>query len=463
MENGAADLVRRASELLALAASLPTVDLSDEDACALVVDAEQAGRFIDSIRAIGAAELEDRSRYEFGTAGLSYRLGARRGIHLVEQLTRVSQGEAGRRVRLGLAIRPRVSMHGEVLPAEHPFVATAVIEGRMGADAAAAVIRCLDQAARHHAPLEHLDAAEQALVASAAIKPADEVAVEARVWREALDPDGAEPRDEALRQRRELRIGRERNGMTPFSGQAAPVDAALLRSIFADSTAPASGPRFLSPEDAAAGAQTMSTPDGDIIENIRDPRTREQRQFDALMGLLTAGTRSHEQGPTATIMATVRLEDLENNTGVGWIDDVDQPVPASTINELVCDAGFYRILLGPAHDPLAETLRERFFTPRQRRMLALRDGGCVWPGCTAPPSWCHAHHIVEWSRGGQTEVDNGVLLCPAHHHMLHSSPFTMKMINGRPRLLAPPWIDPDQVWRPLGRSRLRLTRDLAPT
>ncbi|MCU1558781.1 MAG: hypothetical protein JWN09_2776 [Microbacteriaceae bacterium] len=29
----------------------------------------------------------------------------------------------------------------------------------------------------------------------------------------------------------------------------------------------------------------------------------------------------------------------------------------------------------------------------------------------------------------------------------------MKMINGKPHLLAPPWLDPDRVWRPVGRTR----------
>lgn len=86
----------------------------------------------------------------------------------------------------------------------------------------------------------------------------------------------------------------------------------------------------------------------------------------------------------------------------------------------------------------------------------MRDGGCVWPHCTAPPGWCEAHHVKEYDAGGETNVDNGVLLCSAHHHMLHASAFTMKMVDGRPRLLAPPWIDPGQRWRTLGRARVTM-------
>jgi hypothetical protein len=48
---------------------------------------------------------------------------------------------------------------------------------------------------------------------------------------------------------------------------------------------------------------------------------------------------------------------------------------------------------GPSHifDARRTT---RTVTPAQRRVLAVRDRGCV--GCQAPLSWCEAHHIVHW-------------------------------------------------------------------
>jgi hypothetical protein len=99
-------------------------------------------------------------------------------------------------------------------------------------------------------------------------------------------------------------------------------------------------------------------------------------------------------------------------------------------------------------------MRERYFTPAQRRALAVRDGGCVGPGCTAPPSWCHAHHVIEWEHGGPTDIDNGALLCAFHHHRLHSGGFQLRMTGGIPELLAPPWYDREQRWRPASKSRL---------
>jgi hypothetical protein len=113
-------------------------------------------------------------------------------------------------------------MLGNVLPASFPIVADAVRAGTLGLDAAATIVHALTQAARRHAPQEAMDAAELALVEAGATLPADLLAVRARVWREALDPDGAEPRDETLRNRRELWIGREDNGMTKFGGYADP-------------------------------------------------------------------------------------------------------------------------------------------------------------------------------------------------------------------------------------------------
>lgn len=460
MSSSAASLLQRASALLAEVAALPVASFADEEVCALAIDAEVAGRFLDAVRATVAAEIEERSRFELGAEGLAVRLGARRGVHLIEQLTRVSQAEAARRTRLGAAIRPRTSFAGDPLPAIHPHVAEAVRSGAMAMDAATTVVRCLDQAARHRADPADLDAAERNLVAQAARDSADLVAVAARAWRAALDPDGSQPREEALRELRGFTLGRERDGLTPFWGSCDPLSAAQLKAAFAESAAPDAEPRFLSTEDAERGARVVATPDGDLVERISDPRTREQRQLDVLLGLLTAGIRSTGVGSTATVMVNVSLDDLASGRGTGWLDDVAEPVSAATVRELACDAGIHRVVLGSNGEVLALGRRERSFNRAQRRALGSRDGGCVWPQCTAPPSWCHAHHIVEWSKGGRTDIDNGALLCSAHHHMLHNSPFTMRMVDGRPRLLAPPWLNPQGEWRVLGRSRVRMTRRL---
>jgi len=325
-------------------------------------------------------------------------------------------------------------------------VAASLTTGAMGLDAANSIIRCLTQALRGHAAPASVAAAEEALVEVAAHEPADVVSVHARVWREALDPDGAEPRDAELRARRSFRIGRERDGMTPFSGQADPVSAAMLRAALAER--PGATPRFSDPELAS--------------DDPHDPRTFQQRQFDVAFGLITAGIRATETPsgnlpPLSSVMAVITASDLEKGVGVGWLDGVSEPVSAATVQTLACDAGVTPIVLGDNGEVLHLGLTRRLFSRAQRRALAVRDGGCVWPQCTAPPSRCEAHHVTWWEKGGATDIDNGALLCSAHHHLLHASQFTMRMVRGRPMLLAPPWLDPHQAWRPLGRSRVLMT------
>ena len=453
----AIDLVEQATRLLAEVAQLRIDGLDDESLCELVHRTEQAGRLIDTARAIGAAEIEQRSRYELGQDSLARRQGHARGSHLVETITRVSAAEVSRRIRLGEHIRPRTALGGIPLAPAYPQVSAGLISGALGVDAAGTIIRCLAQAARHHASLSGLDAAETALVAAAATETADLIAVQARIWREALDPDGAEPRDHELRERRAFRLGREVDGMTPFSGTADPVSAALLRAAFAEHAAPRIQPRFIeTPEHAAEDDSNV------VVTELADPRSHEQQYFDIFMGLITAGLRASGTGPgemrsTSSVMAVIKLGDLGNQTGVGWLDDVKEPISSASVRELVCDSGMETIVLGANGRVLELGFRERFFTAAQRRALAVRDGGCVWLNCTAPPTWCHAHHVLEFAKGGATDIDNGVLLCPAHHHMLHSSAFTMKMVDGAPRLLAPLWLDPGQMWRPLTKSRLRMT------
>ena len=52
------------------------------------------------------------------------------------------------------------------------------------------------------------------------------------------------------------------------------------------------------------------------------------------------------------------------------------------------------------------------------RLVHHRDGGtCQHPGCDNT-NWLH-HHIVHWSKGGPTDLDNLILLCGFHHRFVH--------------------------------------------
>jgi Domain of unknown function (DUF222) len=54
-----------------------------------------------------------------------------------------------------------------------------------------------------------------------------------------------------------------------------------------------------------------------------------------------------------------------------------------------------------------------------RRLVALRDQGCQFPGgCDQPASGCEAHHVVHRADGGRTSLDNLKDFCWWHHHVV---------------------------------------------
>jgi hypothetical protein len=434
---------------------------TDDEVGETLRQVEELGRLVDTLRVVAAAEVAERSRRDLGTEGMAYKLGCTKPAHLIERVTLVSQKEATRRIRLGTAIRPQVTLSGEIPSSEFPCTAVALAAGSIGVDSANHIVKYLGDARRAAQP-GGLTEAEELAVEFARTHSADLVKDLLIALRELLDPDGIEPRDAEARALRSFWIRDDRDGMSVFGGKCSPTVAGLIRAALAEGANPKAEPRFL-PEEELAEAETTEIidEDGTVHTKVIDPRTREQRQHDIIIGTLTAGLRNSEKKstslrPLTTVMVTVTLEDLENGTGAGWIDDVTEPVAATTVDQLVCDGGATPIVLGKSGEVLYLGTPVRLFSAGQRKALAVRDGGCVWPGCTAPPSWCEAHHVLEYKKGGPTDIDNGVLLCSAHHHMLHSSEFLMKMIDGKPRLLAPAWLDPGRSWQPVGRTRALL-------
>lgn len=64
--------------------------------------------------------------------------------------------------------------------------------------------------------------------------------------------------------------------------------------------------------------------------------------------------------------------------------------------------------------------KNRVASVRQKRELALESNTCSIKGCSIPASWCDAHHIHHWAKGGETKNSNLVLLCSRHHHKIHN-------------------------------------------
>jgi hypothetical protein len=103
----------------------------------------------------------------------------------------------------------------------------------------------------------------------------------------------------------------------------------------------------------------------------------------------------------------------------GWMDWVGQ-VPVETVQRLACDAQVWRALLDPATSLPIDVGRTHRTAPEwMLRALHARDRGCRWPGCDSPTAWTDAHHLRMWIHGGRTAVQTMILLCRAHHVMVH--------------------------------------------
>jgi hypothetical protein len=98
-------------------------------------------------------------------------------------------------------------------------------------------------------------------------------------------------------------------------------------------------------------------------------------------------------GPDGTWAAT-----LEDGTRVS----------AETLRRVACDCGL--VAVGGDGEALNIGRRARSIPPAIRRALMLRDRGCAFPGCTHT-AFLHGHHIEHWLHGGETSLDNVVLLC----------------------------------------------------
>ncbi|MEB4613213.1 HNH endonuclease signature motif containing protein, partial [Leucobacter sp. M11] len=220
--------------------------------------------------------------------------------------------------------------------------------------------------------------------------------------------------------------------------------------------------------EPVTGADTKG-PSGTSTDPTPDDRTPAQRTLDRLID----GIRAHlaernagvATGASTLVNIHVSAESLQDGTGPAWADGIFAPLSAETALRELCDGKHAITIFGTTGAVLAQGRAQRLFTPAQKLALAARDGGCVWPGCDAPPTDCDAHHVIPWSEhnlNGPTDVKNGVLLCRFHHRRIHEHArdglgaehrWTIRMIRELPHLIPPERLDWNRTPRPLGRRR----------
>ncbi len=125
-------------------------------------------------------------------------------------------------------------------------------------------------------------------------------------------------------------------------------------------------------------------------------------------------------GPVVDITLVIRDDDPDAvRTSNG------ERLDPAGVGHLLCDAVWRLLRCDERGVPLDLGHDVRHASRAQRRALAARDGGCVFPGCDRPVSWCDAHHVVAHHHRGPTDIANLALLCRHHHGVTHRQGWTM--------------------------------------
>lgn len=421
-------------------ASPETGELSaipDDGLLAALERAAEVRRLVDARSALLAGEVARRSSPQLAHAGLAQQRGHRTAAELVRVTTGSSRHDAHVAVRAGSmlleASLPRWA-HALIEPVTLGVLSTAgldAIRSGLGDDSETVSADALAEAVRR-------------LLAEVGSLDVDRLFRRARQLRDELDLAGVAERERARRAARSLRVFRTSDGMTRATWLLDPESAAVVTDLYDRGTSPRrGGPTFLSPRDAA------------LVERMRaDERTPEQYASDAFLDLLRAGAEADASSLLGSGAPSVRVvvsaRDLADGTGLAHLEGQAKPVSLPSAQRLLCAGTHTPVLIASTGQPLDVGRSQRLFTIRQRVALAVRDGGCRWPGCERPPSWCEAHHIEPWqAANGRTDVADGVLLCRHHHLLVHNNGWQIerhRRPNGRDEYRArpPASLDPER-------------------
>ncbi|GAA1477779.1 hypothetical protein GCM10009623_22250 [Nocardioides aestuarii] len=161
-----------------------------------------------------------------------------------------------------------------------------------------------------------------------------------------------------------------------------------------------------------------------------DRRPYDQKLGQAFMAFLECADPARlpiHGGSATTIIVSMPLEELRDGVGVGLVGD--EPISAGEVRRLACQASIVPLVLGGDSEILDLGRHRRLFSPAQRKAMAVRDVHCRAEGCTIPAAWCEAHHDADpWSRGGKTDLDDGVLFCTWHHHRAHDDRYDARRL-----------------------------------
>ena len=447
------------------AVSHDVADFRAVDDSALVALSRLAARekqLAEAHLALIAGEIAARSTRELGHSGLAQR----EGFRTTEELLRTTTGSTGREattaVRVGRLVRD-AAVEGSVDPetgdrfeAREPWladVAAAVAAGVLSVGAADAIRTGLGSSTEN-VTVEMLAGAAHLLCAEASELDVDRLLRRAREVRDDLDNTGIADRERERFEKRSLRHFRLPDGMGRFVWDLDPENYAIVSELYDRATSPKRGVRFVSGDQKEIADRILA-----------DPRTINQLASDTMLGLLQAGAAADSSRMLGTGSAVIRVlvsaaglaggADCDKGGGTdggafhGRVEGMPDAISIQSVQRLSCDGATTHIGVDDRGNPLDVGDEKRLFTPKQRIALAVREEGCRFGPCERPPSMTEAHHIVPWSEGGRTDLDNGILLCKFHHLLIHNNGWRIERLGEQVFVVPPASLDPAQQPRPM--------------
>lgn len=187
----------------------------------------------------------------------------------------------------------------------------------------------------------------------------------------------------------------------------------------------------LSPEDGAlvlaaleAGRPTEIPAPARPGDDSAESPPAVARNAEALVGAaqlaLSAVERTDRGDAPCQVVVHVDAPVLADDAADGRCYLEDGPrLPPETARRLSCDAEVIAVTHARDGTTVLDVGRKTRTIPRKlRRALRVRDGGCRFPGCSNH-RFVDGHHIVFWENGGETKLENLILLCRRHHRLVH--------------------------------------------
>ncbi len=205
-----------------------------------------------------------------------------------------------------------------------------------------------------------------------------------------------------------------------------------------------------------AAVQVISAPKRDHLhdhtpaaesyyDNDLEYRHRLGMGFAELCGHLPGDQLPGKGGLGATLIVRLDHDTLIDGLKAATLSTGTR-ISASQARLMACNAGIIPQVFNGKSLPLDHGHEQRLFTKTQRQALENRDGGCTFPGCDKPPEQSEAHHWrTRWADGGETTLDDGVLVCPFHHRAVHENAWAIRMspVDGHPEYRPPG----SEVWK----------------